>query len=422
MTETKFKDTEIGRIPEDWAVASLGSISDVKTGPFGSALHASDYVVDGTPIITVEHLGNMHIDRTKDIPRVDDNAYKRLSAYTLKAGDVVFSRVGSVDRCSCVFPEEHGWLFSSRLLRVRFKEQINSEYLTWHLSTNEAKRRILSVAVGLAMPSINTRILNDFRVIVPSNQEEQSRIASALSGIDNLISSLDNMIEKKKNIKQGTMQQLLTGKKRLKGFCEPWIEKRIDEVVTRFATGLNPRQNFVLNSGGQNYYVTIKNFREGKIYLNDECDKVDNEALRLINNRSDLRKGDLLLSSIGRVGDPCIVKDEPLNWNINESVFTLRPNKEIVSVDFLYYIFKSDDMQKKLNDSSTGSTLTSIKMGHLKELTITIAPTIKEQTAISLILNAMDDEISALEAKKAKYESIKQGMMQQLLTGKIRLL
>lgn len=273
---------------------------------------------------------------------------------------------------------------------------------------------------GSSFASVNMPSFRSHEIPIPP-LDEQRKIAKALSDIDGLIDSLTKLIDKKKNIKIGTMQQLLTGEKRLAGFSEAWVEKKIEDVIIRFATGLNPRQNFVLNSGGLNYYVTIKNFHNGEVFLDDECDKIDDAALALINNRSDLRKGDLLLSSIGRVGDPCIVKSDPINWNINESVFALRPNKDIITVEFLYYIFKSDEMQRKLNDSSTGSTLTSIKMGHLKELTINIAPTLEEQTAIATILTDMDTEIASLEAKKEKLELIKKGMMQELLTGRVRL-
>ncbi|MDR2692928.1 MAG: restriction endonuclease subunit S [Chitinispirillales bacterium] len=250
---------------------------------------------------------------------------------------------------------------------------------------------------------------------------EQRRIAAVLSDTDALISAQEKLIAKKRAVKQGAMRELLTGKKRLLGFSGEWVEKTVEEIVERFATGLNHRQNFTLNTGGSNYYVTIKNFFDGTLYLNNECDKVDNTALDLINARSDLRKDDILFSSIGRVGDTYLVKETPRNWNINESVFTLRPNKAVIAPLFLYYLLKSDYTQRALSENSTGSTLTSIKMGHLKVIVLPFPKDTSEQAAIAQILSNMDAEIDALATNLNKLRNIKQGMMGELLTGRIRL-
>lgn len=120
MVKPGYKQTEIGTIPEDWSVTTIGLIADVKTGPFGSALHADDYVEDGTPIITVEHLGKTGLTR-QNLPMVSDQDKRRLLSYTMREGDIVFSRVGSVDRNAYVTGEEDGWLFSGRILRLRAK-------------------------------------------------------------------------------------------------------------------------------------------------------------------------------------------------------------------------------------------------------------------------------------------------------------
>lgn len=140
MIETKFKQTELGPIPEDWNIYTLGTVSDIKTGPFGSALHASDYVRFGTPIITVEHLGEPYIIHALNIPLVGVEDKKRLSQYTLRTGDIVYSRVGSVDRNSVVTEKEDGWLFSGRLLRVRNSGNYYAPYLGYHLNSNNAKK------------------------------------------------------------------------------------------------------------------------------------------------------------------------------------------------------------------------------------------------------------------------------------------
>ena len=218
MQGTGYKRTEVGVIPDDWEVKKLGEIADIKTGPFGSSLHEKDYVEDGTPIITVEHLsekGVVHVN----LPMVSDADKKRLSTYILKTCDIVFSRVGSVDRNSLISDAENGWLFSSRLLRIRIISQnINSAYLSYHFHQESTKQRIRSVAVGQTMASLNTKILKNIEVVLPLTLPEQKAIALSLSDTDALIAACDRAITKKRNIKQGAMQQLLTGKKRLPSF------------------------------------------------------------------------------------------------------------------------------------------------------------------------------------------------------------
>ena len=232
MKETKFKNTEIGRIPDDWEVRTINSFCSVKTGPFGSMLHAEDYVAKGTPIVTTEHFKNGILPLVgKDIPQVGIEDLKRMSSYTLTTDDIVFSRVGSVDINALVTVRQKGWLFSGRVLRVRPFKQTDSLYLHYGLLKHNVRSDIVSRAVGLTMASINTKILGETELSLPP-LNEQHRIASALTSIDNLISSLGKLIEKKKNIKQGAMQQLLTGKTRLKGFNEPWVEKKLGEVCS----------------------------------------------------------------------------------------------------------------------------------------------------------------------------------------------
>ena len=251
--------------------------------------------------------------------------------------------------------------------------------------------------------------------------EEQNYIAKALYDTNELIEQLEKLIVKKKQIKIGIMQQLLTGKKRLPGFTEPWNKTIITELINRFATGLNPRQNFILNKGGNCKYVTIKDFSNNKISFKS-CDTITKQDMLTINKRSDLRENDILFSSIGRIGDIYLIKEDPTNWNINESVFSLRPNIDVVNPKYLTYSFLSDIFKNEMTKLISGSTLSSIKMNQLKELSIDIPTDFKEQAAIANILSDIDKDIELLENKLIKYQQIKTGMMQQLLTGKIRLL
>ena len=210
-----YKQTEAGIIPEDWEVTKLGEVADVKTGPFGSALHEKDYVEDGTPIITVEHLGEQGVVYV-NLPMVSAFDRNRLKAYTLLKGDIVFSRVGSVDRNALIKEEESGWLFSGRLLRIRLKtSQICSAFLSYYFNQEHTKQRIRSVAVGQTMASLNTQILKNIEIAFPPTRAEQRAIATVLSDMDAEIAALEQRRDKTRALKQGMMQELLTGKTRL---------------------------------------------------------------------------------------------------------------------------------------------------------------------------------------------------------------
>lgn len=185
---------------------------------------------------------------------------------------------------------------------------------------------------------------------------------------------------------------------RFKGFTETWEQRKLDEVITRIGTGLNPRDNFTLNSGGENYYVTIKNFVHGHLSLDDNCDKVDDEALKRIQERSDLCVNDILFTSIGRIGDCYLIKKQPTNWNINESVFTLRPNLTLVEPEYIYHTIHSDAVLNQIINGITGSTFKSIKIADLKKVNIPV-PSKAEQKQIAAFISIIDHLITLHQCK-----------------------
>lgn len=163
----------------------LKNLADIQTGPFGSQLHKEDYVEKGTPIVTVEHLGSRAFTE-QNLPKVSDADKSRLSKYVLCPGDIVFSRVGSVDRCSFVDQSHDGWMFSGRCLRVRPNKMIYPLYLYYFFCLEKTKQFIRNIAVGATMPSINTKLLGETVVSYP-DIIIQKKIAETLSAIDNKI-------------------------------------------------------------------------------------------------------------------------------------------------------------------------------------------------------------------------------------------
>jgi len=213
---TKFKeDPDVRRVPTGWDIKQLGDVCTVKTGPFGAQLHMSDYVEKGTPIITVEHLGDLGVIH-ENLPLVSDADKSRLSDYVLNEGDIVFSRVGSVDRSCYISKKESGWLFSGRLLRVRpATNELLPTYLNAYFSFEGFKHRIRSASVGGTMANLNTSIMNQIKIIFPPLPEQQ-KIASILSTIDRKITLQRQRTAHYEQLKQGLMNDLLTGKRRVK--------------------------------------------------------------------------------------------------------------------------------------------------------------------------------------------------------------
>lgn len=164
----------------------LGDVAKSQTGPFGSQLHEADYVEKGTPIVTVEHLGEIGFT-TQNLPFVSQKDTERLSKFLLEEGDIVFSRVGSIDRSVYVKKEQEGWMFSGRCLRVRCdKSKINPRYLSFYFKLADFKKMMLNISVGATMPSLNTKLMDSIPLNLPS-REIQDKIASLLDSIDSRI-------------------------------------------------------------------------------------------------------------------------------------------------------------------------------------------------------------------------------------------
>ena len=192
-----------------WEQRKLGSISEIKTGPFGSTLHADDYVTDGIPIITTEHFKNGDLPTSKNgLPQVSDEDYKRLSSYVLNEGDIVFSRVGSVDINALVMPSQRHWLFSGRVLRVRPDMVNDPQFLHTVLETETIKADIRSRAVGQTMPSINTEILNETLVMMPQLRAEQEQIGQFFYSLNKTITLHQRKCDDLQKLKKALLQQM----------------------------------------------------------------------------------------------------------------------------------------------------------------------------------------------------------------------
>lgn len=415
MVKKGYKQTELGVIPEKWTVSTIGAIADVKTGPFGSALHANDYVQDGTPIITVEHLGETGLTR-QNLPKVSAEDRRRLSAYSMQEGDIVFSRVGAVDRNAYVTAAENGWLFSGRILRLRAKsEELSTRYLGYYFKAEETKERVRGVAVGQTMASLNTKLMNAFKVVLPT-VEEQKNIAALLSNMDTLISTLEKQISKKKAIKQGAMLELLTGKRRLPGFLGEWEEKPISFFGNFISGNCFPIEYQGCPRGELPFYKVSDFNNAGNSRVMGKANNYISHNIASVLSCKIIPKNSVVFAKIGAAISLERKRITGFDCCIDNNMMSFLPYQKNIAA-YMCYLFQTI----RFGEFVEATALPSLSGKTIGEIQRTFPPTVEEQIAIATVLSDLDSEIEALEQKLTKYRQVKQGMMQQLLTGKIRL-
>jgi len=403
-----YKKTKIGWIPEDWECDRLDNVASVKTGPFGAQLHESDYVEVGTPIITVEHLseqGIFHIN----LPMVSDEDKKRLSKYILEVNDIVFSRVGSVDRNSLVKQSEKGWMFSGRLLRIRgIPSKIFSPFYSHYFNRHSFKHYIRSIAVGGTMPSLNTQIVSGLKIPLPP-LPEQKKIAEILSAWDRAIEQVGKLIETKQRLKKGLMQQLLTGRMRFPEFGKPvkkkgdlpegWKEERLKNICKK-----TKGQKVALNDAG-----------EGLPYIGSVS--FDNSYYQFTTDKNGIscKPEDVLLLWDGEYAGKTSTGHSGI---ISSTVAVLRIPKEKATSVYVYNALLQE--KNRIRAIREGSGIPHLPGDFLHWFKIPL-PQINEQKCIAAILSACEKEIELLRIKEAALREQKKGLMQKLLTGEVRV-
>jgi type I restriction enzyme S subunit len=277
--------------------------------------------------------------------------------------------------------------FHNNFFKVNFnKEKILGSYLYHCLSSKEKQYEMKKRAGITTIPDLNHFMFLDMQIPLPNL--EQQEIAAQI--LDNLNAKID--LNNRINAELEAMAKTLydywfvqfdfpdangkpyktAGGKMVynptlkREIPEGWSTKKLDDVISRSGTGLNPRDNFSLGDG-DNYYITIKDIEQGRIIFSEKSDRIDDEAMHIINKRSDLKAGDVLFTSIEPVGVTYLLHETPSNWNINESVFTLRANKDMISPEYLFLLLSSEHLKVYCKNSSTGSIHKGIRHAVLKD-------------------------------------------------------
>ena len=340
--------------------------------------------------------------------------YKAKYSYPEK-GDVLISAAGTLGR-TVVFDGRPAYFQDSNIVWLKIdKSQLCNDYLAHYYKVIK-----WASSEGSTISRLYNGIICDTEILLPP-LEEQAAIAEALSDIDSLISSLQKLIEKKKAIKQGAMQKLLTGKKRLSGFNEEWEELNFAESAKLKARigwqGLTTSE--YLQSGFA-YLITGTDFHSGKIKW-DTCHFVDEKRYKQDLNIQ-IKKHDILLTKDGTIGKVAYISDIQKPTTLNSGVFVIRPAKEnSFDPNFVYHVLNSFIFDNFLAKLSAGSTINHLYQKDFVGFTFKAPSELVEQQAIAQVLSDIDSEIEKLEKKLAKYQQIKQGMMQELLIGRIRL-
>lgn len=404
-----YKQSEVGFIPDDWYSEALGNHATFKTGPFGSLLHRSDYVDSGIPIVNPMQIIDGTLVPTQSMT-ISEAAAKRLSMFRLSSGDVVIGRRGDMGRCAYVRPENDGWLCGTGSMIICCRSSLNSRYLQRVLSSPQIIAAIERASVGTTMINLNNSTLRKLQIPLPPTLHEQEAIAGALSDADAWIESLEQLIAKKRQIKQGSMQELLTGKRRLPGFSGTWETKRLGELGS-FYSGGTPNTSIPEYYGGDIAWITSSDCNAGcvrSVAGRLTSAGVANSATKWV------VPGTVLMALYGATAG--VVAISKIDATINQAVLAMK----LDSQDSSFMFQKLSMMKDWIIQTYTQGGQPNLSGAIVKSIDLEL-PAYDEQVAIATVLSNMDTEIESLESKLAKAREVKQGMMQELLTGKIRL-
>lgn len=439
-----FKQTDVGTIPEDWKDEQLFELVKVIDGDRGHNYpSANDFSSDGYCVFLSASNVTKKGFSFKDISFINKTKDEALRKGKLKRNDIVLTTRGTVGQYAFydeTIGYEHLRINSGMVLVRVISKEIKPDYLYSVLKSHIVQKQLSTMSFGSAQPQLTVRDINNFIVCYPSGSKEQTAIANALSDVDALLTELEKLIAKKQAIKTATMQQLLTGKTRLPQFAtytegavegkrkgtkpselgeipEDWDVLTLDKLINSTQLGGN-----YSNSETESNYPLIKmgNLGRGKIKLN----KLE-YVTESVSPRDLLKFGDILFNTrntLELVGKVAIWKNELPEAYFNSNIMRFSFNEKLVSSNaYINAAMNTKKFVTYLAGIATGTTsVAAIYTRDLLQLKLLIPPK-EEQTAIATILSDMDNEIQTLEQRLTKIGQIKQGMMQQLLTGRTRL-
>ena len=400
-----YKQTEVGVIPEDWVCEELSKFFSFISYGFTNPMPT---VHDGVFMITAADInyGRLQLEGAR---KTSEAAYRALltAKSRPRANDVLLTKDGTLGRLALVGDETI--CINQSVAVIRPNGRVEPLFLKLLLESPHYQKRMVEDAGGSTIKHIYITIVDKMPLGLPLERSEQQAIATALSDVDALLAGLDQLIAKKRDLKQAAMQQLLTGQTRLPGFYGEWEVKRVLELG-EVVTGGTPRTEVATFWGDGYPWITPTDISAYRDMFTSErtITRQGLDSIRL------LPPNTVLVTCIASIGKTAILRTAGA---CNQQINAVTPNRKY-SAEFLYYVFEAS---KQYLQANAGTTATSIiSKAAFAQLTFTLPP-LPEQTAIAQILTDMDAELSGLEQRRDKTRALKQAMMQELLTGRTRL-
>ena len=422
-----YKQTEVGVIPQDWKISPLEEFTSFISYGFTNPMPT---VETGVYMITARDInhGRIQFDTAR---RTTEQAYETLltAKSRPKRGDLLLTKDGTLGRLALV--DDRVACINQSVAILRPNAKVVPQFLKVLLEAPVYQSRMLVDAGGSTIRHIYITIVNRMPVAVPPTREEQQAIAEALSDGDALIESLGQLLAKKRQLKQGAMQELLTGKKRLPGFevkpghkqtdggliPEDWEVRSLDSIAFVTSGKRLPLGRSLTDHETPHPYIRVSDMRPGSVSLAD-IQFVPVEVFPSI-KRYRIFSDDIFISVAGTLGIVGRIPVQLDGANLTENAD--RITNISCSQDYLLHVLMSPLVQSTIDSQRTVGAQPKLALTRIRKFSIPLPPTRAEQEAIAAILSGMDAEITALEDKLSKTRQLKQGMMQELLTGRIRL-
>lgn len=407
-----FKNTEVGIIPDDWNIKSFGEFASV-SGRVGWKGYTKKDLRSMGPYA----IGAKHIDKSNRLDLTNPThlsleKYLESPEIMVFKDDILIVQRGSIGKVVLIEKEIGQATINPSMVILRLRKN-SPAYIFHYLVSSFGQKQIILDTSFTGVPMITQRQVSGFKIPIPPTQKEQHAIAEALNHTDALINSLEKLISKKRAIKQGALQKLLMPK-------EDWQKKTLGEVATLKARiGWQGLTTTEYRKTGNYYLITGTEFKNGFIDW-ESCFYVDEERYKQDKNIQ-VKEHDVLVTKDGTIGKVALIKKVPRPATLNSGVFVVRPIAKSFHPEFFYYLLLSEIFSIFLSQLSAGSTINHLYQKDFMTFKFYTPKTMEEQKKIAKILTDMDSEIHQLENKLAKYKLLKRGMLQSLLTGKIRL-
>lgn len=415
-----------------WATYTMQElINEISMGPFGSDIKKSVYTNSGVPVLNGANLQGFTL-KENTFGYVSEEKADSLKKCNAHRGDIIVTHRGTLGQIVYIPNNSlfERYVISQSQFRFNLKPELaRAEFFVYYFHTREGQYKILSNASQVGVPALAraTTTFRQLEVKVPP-LPVQDKIVGILSALDSKIENNNKINANLEAQAQALFKSWFVDftpfkdqpfvDSELGPIPQGWKVVSLDDMTSKVGTGLNPRKNFTLGQGS-NYYVTIKNMYNNRVYLDSRCDKITDEAIQKIQKRSKLQVGDLLFSGIGTIGRVALINKPPYNWNTSESVFNLHPSEEISS-EFLYLLLLSNFFKNYVKINTLGGVQQGIRMASLKSFRMAL-PDRNVLIAFDRIIQPIVADIKRNDDENDSLAALRDTLLPKLMSGEIKL-